>query len=372
MKIGIDIRNIIMGRATGAGQLALHCYRALTQCARGNVYVPYHDALGRLGQRGKWAAAAAGAIADLISKQVWIPIWARRHKIDLLLYLLPPCSFAESSIPQLCYILDIPQPWENNRLDYKIYNDVYIRRSCQKATGILTISNFSADQISTVYQVPRDRIHVLYPCIDLTVFRPRHDDCHVLKAKLAQSGVRPGYLFGVVSRIIPRKNPGAYLETYSRLPAALRRERKLVLVGGGRTLEDFKSIVGEKNLNAVRENVMVLGRVSDDDLARLYTMAGALLFPSRYEGFGLPVAEALACGTDVIASDIPAVREASSPSVFLCDPDDVEGMARCFERIVSAPNEVESRRGIASSWVQRFSYQAYADAFTGLLNKVKE
>jgi glycosyltransferase involved in cell wall biosynthesis len=236
----------------------------------------------------------------------------------------------------------------------------------------MTISNFSAEQIVTKYNIPRNRIHVLYPCIDLTVFRPRHDDCHALKAKLAQSGVYPGYLLGVASRIIPRKNPGAYLEAYRRLPAVLRRERKLVLAGGGRTLEDFRSFVSEETLNTVRNDVIILGRVNDEDLARLYTMAGALLFPSRYEGFGLPVVEALACGADVIASDIPAIREASSPSVFLYDPDDVEGMARCFERITSTPNEAEARRGIASAWVQHFSYQAYADAFTSLLKKIKE
>lgn len=370
MKIGIDIRNVTMGRATGAGQLALHCYRALTQCDKGNAYLPYHDALGRFGQRGKLAAAVAGAIADLVSKQVWIPIWARCQKIDLLLFLLPPCSFMESSIPQLCYILDIPQPWDNNRLDYTIYNDIYIRRSCQKADNILTISNFSADQIAAVYHVPRDRIHVIYPCIDLNVFRPCQEDCHVLKDRLAQSGVSPGYLLGVISRLIPRKNPAAYLEVYSRLPVALRRERKLVLAGGGRTLEDFRIIAGEALFNAVREDVMVLGRVSDGDLARLYTMAGALLFPSWYEGFGLPVVEALACGTDVIASDIPAVREASSSSVFLCDPNDLDGMARCFERIGSDPQSVETRRRVASDWVQRFSYQAYANAFAGVLKKI--
>jgi hypothetical protein len=83
MRIGIDIRNISMGRATGAGQFLLHCYSALTQYDHENTYVPYHGALGRFGLRGAWAAAAAALTADLVSKHIWIPVWARHQKVDL-------------------------------------------------------------------------------------------------------------------------------------------------------------------------------------------------------------------------------------------------------------------------------------------------
>jgi glycosyltransferase involved in cell wall biosynthesis len=370
MRIGVDIRNITMGRATGAGQFLLHCYSALCRYDRQNVYVPYHAALGRFGLRGPLAAATAALTADMISKHVWIPFWARKQKIDAMLYLLSPCSFTESSIPQICYILDIPQPWENYRLDYKINNDIFVRYSCHKADALLTISQFSAEQIVAKYHIPRERIHVIYPCIDLDVFCPRQDTTE-LQGRLAERGVRPGYLLGVVSRIIPRKNPGAYLEAFRRLPVALRRERKLVLAGGARTLEDFRPFVGEETLQAVRDDVVIMGRVSDDDLARLYTMAGASLFLSNYEGFGLPVVEALACGTEVIASDIPAIREAASSSTFLFNPDDAEGVARCTERVLTAPvAEREARRATGAAWVQRFSYATYAETLSGLLGRI--
>ncbi len=192
-----------------------------------------------------------------------------------------------------------------------------------------------------------------------------------LQVRLAERGVRPGYLLGVVSRIIQRKNPGAYLESFRRLPAALRRERKLVLAGGARALEDFRPFVGEETLRAVRDDVVIMGRVSDDDLARLYTLAGASLFLSNYEGFGLPVIEALACGTEVIAADIPAIREAASSSTFLFRPDDVEGVARCTEMVLAAPEaERNARRATGAAWVQRFSYAAYAETLSGLLGRI--
>jgi glycosyltransferase involved in cell wall biosynthesis len=141
----------------------------------------------------------------------------------------------------------------------------------------------------------------------------------------------PYFLF--VGTIEPRKNLGALLEAWTIVKGrrgAAWKHRLLVAGGSGWGCPPAAQQVREKGLG---KDVLVLDYVNDDDLASLYAGAEALVYPSLYEGFGIPLVEAMARGTPVIASNAPAIPEVVGDAAFLCDPHDPEGIAGALMRI---------------------------------------
>lgn len=364
MNIGIDTRHLEMMLGTGGAQVMFHGLRALRRYDTANHYLTYADRMGRWGANHPRWASVASAYADLVYKNVFLPFWVQKRKVDLLLYYLPPCSFSVRGVPQICHILDVPEPEENNHVCDWFYNKHFIGGSASKADHIITISKFSVEQIGRRLGVDTRRISLVYPCIDLDLFKPCQDATETLKNYKLQ----PGYILGVISKLAPRKNPGAYLEVFRRLPSDLRKRRKLVIVGAPKTVDDFSPYVNASVLQQVREDVVIMGRVPLDYLPRLYTLASVVLFPSRYEGLGLPVLEAAACGTDVIASSIPAIAEVASPAACLFAPDDGDAMAECLLRLWAESST--QRREVHLDWVRKFSYSEYAKAMVAVYAKV--
>lgn len=315
----------------GADQVVVRGFEALRRHDPENRYIPYHERLGRWGAGSRLRTDAAAFVSDFVLKNTAVPLWARRAGVDVFLHLAPPCLYAQRSIPQVCYIYDVPRAEDNRRWRHRVFNRLVVEASARRADHVLTLSNVTRGEILRTFGLPPERVTVVYPCVDFGVFHPLRGSPE-LASWLSRVGLKEGYFLGVVSRIVERKNPGAYLEVFARLPAALRRERKLAL-RGPLSLDEFRPYVSEEVLRAVCDDVVLVPRLADSRaLAALYSGASAVLFPSRYEGFGLPVVEAMACGIPIVASDIPAIREVAGDVYPLFQPDDYEGMAGfCLE-----------------------------------------
>jgi glycosyltransferase involved in cell wall biosynthesis len=148
-----------------------------------------------------------------------------------------------------------------------------------------------------------------------------------------------------VSTLEPRKNLPALVEAFTLLR---QRRPELTLAIAG--LEGWE----EKPLAA--EGVSLLGFVSDDELARLYRGALAFAYPSRFEGFGIPVVEALASGVPAVVSSHPSLDEASGGATLRADPDDPEAFASALEEALAAP------RGTGVEHASRFTWRACGEA----------
>jgi glycosyltransferase involved in cell wall biosynthesis len=206
-------------------------------------------------------------------------------------------------------------------------------RTCDR---VFVNSRFTAGEVAELLSVPGERVVVAYPGIDPR-FRPE--------------GVRTelgGPYVLAVSTLEPRKNLPALIAAF----ALLRRRRpELTLAIAGLTGW------GERPVAA--EGVRLLGFVPDEELARLYRGAAAFAYPSRFEGFGIPVVEALASGTPAVVSSHPSLDEASDDAALRADPDDAEAFARALERALEPSRELRER-GLAHA--ARFTWRACGEA----------
>ena len=168
-----------------------------------------------------------------------------------------------------------------------------------------------------------------------------------------------------VGSVVPRKRIDLLLEVFAALSRAIRGLR-LIRVGGGFTAEQQRRITALE----VGDRILVMPVVDDRTLAALYRHAAVALLPSDREGFGLPVVEALACGTPVVATDLPALREVGGATVEYCPAGDVAGVDRfgpaAARRALAAPHAWVARRTKGREWVARFTWSRFAERMTTL------
>ncbi|HLM37551.1 MAG TPA: glycosyltransferase family 1 protein [Gaiellaceae bacterium] len=203
-------------------------------------------------------------------------------------------------------------------------------RTCDR---VFVNSCFTASEVVELLGLREERVVVAYPGIDPR-FQPEGE----------QADLGGPYVLGV-STLEPRKNLPALVAAF----AVLRQRRpELTLALAG--LEGWE----ERPLAA--EGVRLLGFVTDDELARLYRGASAFAYPSRFEGFGIPVVEALASGTPAVVSSHPSLDEACGDAPLRADPDDPEAFAAALEAALDAP------RGAGVEHASRFTWRACGDA----------
>jgi alpha-1,3-rhamnosyl/mannosyltransferase len=163
---------------------------------------------------------------------------------------------------------------------------------------------------------------------------------------------RPNPYFVCVGTLEPRKNLGMLIDAWREV----RRRHAVDLVLVGRTRADFDvPLPSEAGLH-------VLGEVADAELPALYSAAVAVLYPSFYEGFGLPVLEALQCGALVIASRDPAICEVAGDAALLLEPSDVRAWVQAMEASVAAPESMATYRDLSLGRAQLFSWRRAARA----------
>jgi alpha-1,3-rhamnosyl/mannosyltransferase len=230
-------------------------------------------------------------------------------------------------------------------------------RSLAVARAVITDSIAVRDEVIAYYGVPGDKVHAIGLGVSAR-FRPRMpaEVAHVMR-RFELTARR--YLL-CVGTLEPRKNLVRTVRAYAALPASLRERFPLVVVGAIGWQES--DIVAELERLSHKRQARVLYYVDDEELAALYAAARAVLYPSLYEGFGLPIAEAMASGSPVLTSNVGCMREIAEGAGLLVDPTDVAGIADGMRRLIEDEAECEARRAAGLRRAAQFTWQRCAEA----------
>ncbi|HOG48383.1 MAG TPA: glycosyltransferase family 1 protein [Anaerolineae bacterium] len=244
----------------------------------------------------------------------------------------------------------------------RLYLDASTRFSCRAARRIIADSLATARDLEREYGVPRERVTIVYPGLDPAIVRA---------GEAAQQAVReryhlPGSFVLYVGTIQPRKNLVRLVEAFGRLPASLA---SVDLVIAGQTGWLAGDIFGAVRRQDLEGRVHFPGYIAQEDLPALLSAAECFVMPSLYEGFGLPVLEAMACGTPVICSDGGSLPEVAGDAALLFPAGDVAALAQRLARLLddAALQRDLAARGLA--WCRRFSWQSTAQGILDVLTE---
>jgi glycosyltransferase involved in cell wall biosynthesis len=240
-----------------------------------------------------------------------------------------------------------------------------VPRSVARADHVLADSQATKDDLMELWATPSEKITVLYCGVDAR-FRPIGDP-EALAAVRARYGLGKRPFFLSVSTLQPRKNYRRLMQAFAPLAES---DRDLMLVIGGGKGWRTEEILAEPARLGIGDSVVFPGFIDDDDLPALYSAAIALAYPSLYEGFGLPVLEAMACGTPVITSDRSSLPEVTADAGLQIDPLDVDAWTAGLTAIVedTALREILIARGLAQA--KRFNWERAAGELLSIYRRL--
>lgn len=243
-------------------------------------------------------------------------------------------------------------------------HETQFHKGLKRAKHLITISeSVKREMVEHLGVKPSDvtAIHIGPRCH----FRPLPDDA--VKAALRKLDLEPGFLL-YLGTVEPRKNIGMLLRAYCALPAELRSQHPLVLAGGwGWKTEDVRDYYEQV---AKPAGVRHLGYTDDDLLPALCNGAAALLYPSLYEGFGLPPIEMMNCGGAVLASTADAVAEVLGDKARLIDPHDADAWRDAMADVLLNPERRAELQKDSISFASRYSWEQCAQATWGVYRQI--
>jgi glycosyltransferase involved in cell wall biosynthesis len=236
----------------------------------------------------------------------------------------------------------------------RIFNGLAIPRSVHAASLIVTLTEFTRQDLVDRLGVRPDRVIVVAPGFARPDPHPERTDGRVVRAVYGL-GDRPFFLFPAIT--YPHKNHLLLLDAFVRLHRE-HPEALLVLTSGEAQMDG--AITDAVDLLGLTGHVRRLGRIPERDLIALYTEAVALTFPSRYEGFGLPVLEAMSDGCPVLAADATALPEAVGGAGVLLPPDDAVAWADAMVRVLTDPAFAASLTSAGLDRIESFDWSRSA------------
>jgi len=348
-RLGLDLTWLRRDRLSGAERYALELVPALARLAPGEVvlFAPSElpPALARLDVE-RHEALAVGRIAV---EQAWLPWAATRARIDLLHTLGSPTPLLWRGLAAMT--VHDATPWLHPDVTgARWYARPLYPQALARAAAIFTVSAAAREDLVRAAGAPRERVVVTPNGVDPRLFELS-----------APEGPRAPYLLAV-GTFEPRKNLPALLDAF-RL---LRREgRDLQLVVVGR--QAFTQLLPLADL---APHVRLTGSVPDEELHALYAGAACFVMPSLLEGFGLPLAEAMAAGVPAVASDIPALREVGGETVRYADPHHPEGFAAAVRAALDDREGSQLRAAAARGRARRFRWEDTARATLATYRRV--
>jgi glycosyltransferase involved in cell wall biosynthesis len=355
MRVAIDARKL---HDFGIGTYIRNILRHLARIDQSNEYVLLTseadlDVAGSLGPNFRTVLEPSPNYS--IREQIHVPWVLHREKPDLFHaphYVLPQAIRCPTVVTiHDCIHLMFPQ-YLPNRAAYA-YARGTMWNAARKAERILTVSEASKRDILHFFRVPPEKIDVVYNAIDERFWRvPDEED--VARVRERYQLAHRFVLY--VGNIKPHKNLVRLIEAFDGLRQIQGFEDvKLLIIGD--EISKLPALRRAVHSHKLHKQVRFLGYLSDDTLAILYRLASVFVFPSLYEGFGLPPLEAMACGAPVVTSNVSSLPEVTGDAAVLVDPTNVESITDGMRRVLADPALAAGMRERGLQRARDFSWE---------------
>ncbi|MES2705559.1 MAG: glycosyltransferase family 1 protein [Verrucomicrobiota bacterium] len=299
-------------------------------------------------------------VRNILWHQLKLPKEAARLKLDVLhapsyrrLILSAPCARV-GTIHDLAPF-HVRKKYDAARM---FYGRVVVRRMARSQNGLIAISRSTARDIEKFFGIPQDRQHIIHNGIDHTRFQPGNVEADRAWAAEKLGLDQPFFLY--VSRLEhPGKNHVRLIGAFTRFKQTTGLPWQLAL--GGSDWHGAETIRAAAASSPFSRDIIFAGFVADESLPRLYRAARAMVYPSLFEGFGLPPVEAMACGTPVISSTRGALEEVVADAALTIDPENPEAMAAALTQLATDSVTVGRLRAAGLANAARFDWARTAE-----------
>jgi glycosyltransferase involved in cell wall biosynthesis len=369
MKIAIEAAPLLVQRKTGVEYFTYRLTKALVELDKTNEYQLVYMAIAG---RPKPDLGISGS--NVRERRIWwfpgkaynltlrLPVGLG---IDLLAGIRPDIFFFPNfvrwplmwtrrsvvAVHDLAYA-DFPEVLPNLR--HRLFLSWVVPRSIKKATLVAAMSEYTKQRIVEHYGTDPDKVVVVEPSIDHEVYRPASEA--EVAAVREKYGVRKPYLL-YLGTLEPRKNIRRIVGGYLGLPRELQERFQLVMAGGKGWKE---SDVYELVQQAGEDKILLPGYIDQADVAALYSGAAAFVYPSVYEGWGMQVLEAMACGTPVITAGNSSLPEAGGDAALYVDATSTAEITAAMQAVLTDEAKAADMRAKGLRHAAQFSWQRSA------------
>ncbi|MFN0072821.1 MAG: glycosyltransferase family 4 protein [Chloroflexota bacterium] len=376
MRIAVDYTAAV-NQTAGIGRFVRSLISAVVAIDQQNQYLLVH-ARPNAGAVLEFPSARNVTRRELPVSERWLNIlWHRANlpipiniftgAVDLIHspdFVLPPLRHTPSilTVHDLAFLL-FPECAHESLREYLLR---VVPRSARRASFIVADSENTANDVICLLGIPPDRVAVVPGGVDPR-FRPVEEPAR-LAAMRQQLGVGTSPYVLFVGVIEPRKNLQGLIQAFELVKQRQKLPHKLVVVGRRGWLAD--GIFETFEQSPVRDEIIFPGFIADADLPTLYSAAATLVMPSFYEGFGLPLLEAMACGTPVVSSNAASLPEVVGNAAPQVDPNDIEALAEALTRVLMDEELRALNRVRGLERAARFTWEAAAVKLLNVYERV--
>ena len=370
MRIGIEAQRIFRKNKHGMDYVVLQEIKELQQIDTENEYFVFV-------KPGEDRCVESSKNIHIIelncpSYPLWeqwaLPRAAKKYGVEIL-HCTSNTAPIWCDIPLVLTLHDIiflePRDKQNHSLYQNmgwLYRRLNVPRILDKCRRIITVSNFEMENIISKLDIPRERMAMIYNGYN-DWFKPIEDKDEIYKKYIAESG----YFF-FLGNTDPKKNTERTLVAYSKYLEQSNVKRKLLMAD--LDADYLNGIIERNHTENIRNNIVMPGYIVNSDLPYIYNNAYAFLYTSLRESFGIPLLEAMACGTPVITSNTSSMPEIGGKDAILINPENSDEITEMMLRLEKDQDFYEQQRQIGLERAKLFSWRKTAENLLRLYQEV--
>ncbi|MCM8785119.1 MAG: glycosyltransferase family 4 protein [Candidatus Omnitrophica bacterium] len=380
MKIGIDLTPLLRGKKTGVGWYAFNLIKNIRKIDKENIYVLYGSSLLKYFKKNEIKKFFKSENFYICVKpfpcliynfilQRFLPIEFLYGKFNIIHNLYPFSTFNlyGKQIVTVHDLIPLIYPYLTEPLSFQEFK-FNITKVIKRADKIITVSYSTKKDIIKFFNISPEMIEVIHLAAD-EIYRPIEDE-KVIDYIKKRYGVDDRYIL-YVGTIEPRKNIPRLIDAFVIVKEKFP-EYKLVLCGKIGWKSDFFYRKIREVPEKIKKDIILTGYVPLSDLPYLYNRCEVFVYPSLYEGFGLPVLEAMRCGVPVITSNVSSLPEVVGDAGILINPENKEEIV---EAILSVLNSEDLKKTLSRKGLERaklFSWEKTAKETIGIYKKIAQ